>query len=358
MKLGLGLYRHMLTPGNFRFAKQAGATHIVAHWTDYFHDSPNIPESDGTRCWGISDNRDRLWTYEELAALKKSVNDEGLELAAIENFDPSHWYDILLDGPLKQRQIENIQATIRNIGRAGIPVIGYNFSVAGVWGHVTGRWARGGAETVGFLGPDGPAEHPIPNGQVWNMIYDPDAAPGSVGTVTTGQLWQRLADFLKAVVPVAAEAGVRLAAHPDDPPMPAIRGTARLIYQPHLYQKLLDIVPSHYNALEFCQGTIAEMSEGNVYEAIDKYSRQGNIAYVHLRNIRGKVPSYTEVFLDEGDVDIVRSLGIYHRNGYDGVVIADHTPHMECAASWHAGMAFAMGYIRGILHSLERGVTT
>jgi mannonate dehydratase len=87
--------------------------------------------------------------------------------------------------------------------------------------------------------------------------------------VTTEQLWQRLGDFLKAVVPVAEEAGVRLAAHPDDPPMPTLRGTARLVYQPHLYQELLDIYPSHYNALEFCQGTIAEMSEGDVYEAID-----------------------------------------------------------------------------------------
>jgi mannonate dehydratase len=352
MKLGLGLYRHMLTDDNFRFAKQIGATHIVAHWTDYFSGSPNIPETDGERCWGVSDNRGRLWTYEELAALKASVNAAGLELAAIENFDPSHWYDVLLDGPRKQEQLEGLKTIIRNMGRAGIPVMGYNFSIAGVWGHVVGPYARGGAETVGFFGPDGPAEKPIPNGQVWNMIYDPAAPEGTVGVVTSEQLWQRLEDFLKALVPVAEEAGVRLAAHPDDPPMPTIRGTARLVYQPHLYQRLLDIVPSHSNALEFCQGTIAEMQAGDVYEAIDKYSRQGNIAYVHLRNIKGKVPSYTEVFLDEGDVDIVRALGIYKKNGYDGVLIADHTPHVHCAATWHAGMAYAMGYIRGILQTL------
>ena len=353
MKLGLGLYRHMLTRENFRFARQVGATHIVAHWVDYFSQGPRLLETDGDKCWGISDNRDRLWTYEELAELKRSINSEGLELAAIENFDPSHWYDILLDGPRKQEQLENIKTIIRRMGRAGIPVMGYNFSVAGVWGHVTGPFARGGAETVGFLGPDGPAEKPIPNGQVWNMIYDPEAASGSVGPVTSDQLWQRLEGFLKAIVPVAEEAGVRLAAHPDDPPMPTIRGTARLVYQPHLYQRLLDIVPSHYNALEFCQGTIAEMQGGNVYEAIDKYSGQGNIAYVHLRNVRGKVPKYHEVFLDEGDVDIVRALRIYRKNQYDGVIIADHTPQLECAASWHAGMAFAMGYIKGILGTLE-----
>lgn len=217
MKLGLGLYRHMLTPDNFRFARQAGATHIVAHWVDYFGTSPNLPATDGQTCWGVTENRGRLWTYEELAALKKSVNAEGLELAAIENFDPAHWYDILLDGPLKRQQLEDIKTIIRRAGQAGIPVIGYNFSIAGVWGHVVGHFARGDAETVGFLGPDGPAETPIPNGQVWNMIYDPQAGPGTVGEVTSAQLWQRLEDFLKAVIPVAEEAGVRLAAHPDDP---------------------------------------------------------------------------------------------------------------------------------------------
>ena len=354
MKLGLGLYRHMLTADNFRFAKQAGATHIVAHWTDYWSGSQKIPETDGERCWGISNNRDRLWTYEELADLKAAVNAEGLELAALENFDPSHWYDVLLDGPRRQEQLENLKTIIRRIGKAGIPVMGYNFSIAGVWGHVVGPWARGGAESVGFLGPDGPKETPIPNGQVWNMIYDPEAPPGSVGEVTSEQLWQRLEDFLKAVVPVAEEAGVRLAAHPDDPPMPAIRGTARLVYQPELYQRLLDIVPSRSNALEFCQGTIAEMQGGDVYEAIDRYSRQGNIAYVHLRNVKGKVPKYHEVFIDEGDIDIVRSLRIYQKNGFDGVIIADHTPHLNCAASWHAGMAMAMGYIKGIMHAIER----
>jgi mannonate dehydratase len=354
VKLGLGLYRHMLTADNFRFAKQAGATHIVAHWVDYFHESPRIPnaESEGFG-WGVSDNRDRLWTVEELSELRAAVNAEGLELAAIENFDPSHWYDVLLDGPRKAEQLEHLKTIVRNVGAAGIPVIGYNFSIAGVWGHVVGPWARGDAESVGFLGPGGPRETPIPNGQVWNMTYDVDAPAGTVGTVTSEQLWSRLNDFLQAVVPVAEEAGVRLAAHPDDPPMPTLRGTARLVYQPHLYQRLLDLYPSRSNALEFCQGTIAEMSEGNVYDAIDQYSKQGAIAYVHFRNVRGKVPRYHEVFLDEGDIDMIRALRIYHKNGYDGVMIPDHTPHMTCAASWHAGMAFALGYMRAAIRLIR-----
>ncbi len=353
MKLGLGLYRHMLTPDNFRFAKQAGATHIVAHWVDYFKGRVTIPETDGTTNWGVSDNRGKLWTYEELRDLKEAVNAEGLELAAIENLDPSHWCDVLLDGPAREQQLEDIKTIVRRMGKAGIPCLGYNFSIAGVWGHVQGPFARGGAESVGFLGEKGPKETPIPKGQVWNMTYDTSAPAGDIGAVTSEQLWQRLEMFLKAVVPAAEEAGVRLAAHPDDPPMPTLRGTARLVYQPHLYQKLLDIYPSYYNALEFCQGTIAEMSEGDVYETIEKHLRQGNIAYVHFRNVRGKVPEYHEVFADEGDVDFVRCMRIYRKNSYDGVMIPDHTPQMTCSASWHAGMAWALGYMRGIIATLE-----
>ncbi len=355
MKVGLGLYRHMLTTENFRFAKQAGATHIVAHLVNYLSGGAILPATDANKNFGVSDNRGRLWTYEELCDLKKAINDEGLELEAIENLDPSHWYDVLLDGPNKKQQLEDIKTIIRRMGKAGIPILGYDFSIAGVWGHVPGSYARGGAESVGFLGAEGAKESPIPKGQVWNMTYDPDAPPGDIGTVTSEQLWQRLEDFLKAIVPVAEEEGVRLAAHPDDPPMPTLRGTARLVYQPHLYQKLLDIYPSHCNALEFCQGTLAEMTEGDIYTYIDKYSRQGNIAYVHFRNVRGKVPHYHEVFLDEGDVDMVKALQIYRKNGYDGVVIPDHTPQMSCSASWHAGMAYALGYIRGVLSSLEAG---
>jgi len=87
------------------------------------------------------------------------------------------------------------------------------------------------------------------------------------------------------------------------------------------------------------------MTEGDVYEAVDRYSRQGKIAYIHLRNVVGKVPNYRETFIDEGDVDMIRILSILADNGFDGVVIPDHTPQMSCPAPWHAGMAHTLGFI-------------
>lgn len=357
MKLGLGLYRHMLTPDNFRFAKQAGATHIVAHLLNYFTDSKSPRFKAATSQgggFGVSDNRGKLWTVEELRDLKGAINAEGLELAAIENFDPSHWYDIVLDGPNKQQQLEDVKTTIRRLGEVGIPIMGYNFTIAGVWGWVAGPFARGGAESVGYEAERAPEETLVPIGQLMNVVYAEDAPEGNIGTVSEQQLWSRVTEFLQEVVPVAEEAGVRLAAHPEDPPLPVLRGTARLIYKPDLYQRLLDIVPSHYNALQFCQGTTTEMAEGDVYEAIDRYSSQGNIAYVHFRNVRGKVPHYHEVFLDEGDLDMFRALQIYKKNGFDGVMVPDHTPQMTSPGPWHAGMAYALGWMRAAMTAVER----
>jgi mannonate dehydratase len=352
MKLGIGFYRHMLTDENFRFARQCGCTHVVAHLVDYFQ-SGQLHGTDETRTWGITRNEGKLWTEEELRELKQAINRNGLDLEAIENFDPAFWYDVLLDGPKKKRQLEDLKTLIRRLGKVGIPTMGYNFSIAGVWGHVTGNWARGGAASVAFLGDDGPRQTPIPHGQVWNMVYDPDAPPGLLPPITHEQLWQRLGEFLENLVPVAEEAGVRLAAHPDDPPLPTLRGTPRLVYQPDYYQKLLDVAPSRSNALEFCLGTLQEMTEGDVYDSLDRYSRQNALAYVHFRNVKGKVPRYHEVFVDEGDLDMHRVLKILHQNGYDGVLIPDHTPSLDCAAPWHAGMAFALGYMRAAIQGLQ-----
>jgi mannonate dehydratase len=314
MKLGFGLYRHQLNADHFRFARQCGATHLVVHWVDYFRSSrSNRPDDQPVgddAGWGLAGDPDRLWSFEELALLKEEVGAHGLQIEAIENFDPAHWYDVLLDGPKKAQQLENLKTIVRTVGRAGIPIIGYNFSLAGVAGRVKGPWGRGGAEVVGM---DGPCDQPIPHGMIWNMVYDRNAAAGNLAPVTTEELWRRHGEFLDALLPVAEEAGVTLAAHPDDPPAATVRGQPRLVNQPQLYQRLIDRHPSPRNALEFCLGTLAEMTDGNIYDAAESYSRQGRLAYVHFRNVRGKAPHYRETFVDEGDLDMLRVLRILQR---------------------------------------------
>lgn len=353
MKLGFGLYRHMLNEQHYKFAKQCGATHLVIHLVDYFGHNRGSADQPigGAEGWGKAGNPDEIWSLEELISIKKDINNHGLELEAIENFDPAHWHDILLDGPKKKVQIENLKQLIKNVGRAGIPTFGYNFSLAGVSSRDIGPYARGGAVSVGMNGSVD--ETPIPNGMVWNMIYDDNALDGSLPYIGYEELWKRLQYFLNEIIPVAEEAGVKMAAHPDDPPMPYVRNTPRLVYQPDLYQKLIDIKPSPSNKLEFCLGSIAEMTEGDVYEATDIYSKQDKISYVHFRNIIGKVPNYKEVFVDEGDIDMVKILKILKKNNFQGVLIPDHTPQMTCDAPWYAGMAYTMGYMKAIMNVVK-----
>lgn len=354
IKLGFGLYKHMLNEDHYKFAKQCGATHLVVHLVDYFgnrktqNDDDNQPVGN-SQGWGRTSGEGKIWSAEELVNLKKEINSYGLELEVIENFDPSMWYDVLLDGPKKYEQIENLKQLIRNVGEAGIPNFGYNFSLAGVSSRVQGEFARGGGVSVAMDGVD---ERPLPNGMVWNMVYDENATEGTLPKISHEELWSRFRFFIEQIIPVAEEAGVAMAAHPDDPPMPFVRQTPRLVYQPHMYQKVIDYNDSPANKLEFCLGSMAEMTEGDIYEATDFYSKQNRIAYIHFRNIVGKVPNYKEVFVDEGDIDMLKIIRILKANNYQGVLIPDHTPLMTCNAPWHAGMAYAMGFMAAALKAV------
>jgi mannonate dehydratase len=354
VKIGLGLYRHMLTEDNLQFAKQAGATHIVAHLVDYFSGGPRIPESTGRASgWGPTHRVGKPWTLQEVEEIKSLVEKQGLVLHAVENLDPGHWHDVLLDGPQRDEQLEHVQDSIRLLGEVGIPRLGYNFSLAGVWGHTSGPYARGGAESIGFRASDLGDQPEIPRGQVWNMDYDLSQGDETIGEVTADQMWSRMEHFLKAAVPVAEHAGVRLCAHPDDPPLPVLRNTSRILTSEAALQRFVDLVPSAHNSLEFCQGTISEMPELDIYEVIGRFAGQDRIGYVHFRNVVGRVPDYHEVFVDEGYVDMFRALRTYAEHGYDGVFIPDHTPQMTCDASWHAGMAYALGYMKAALRAVE-----
>lgn len=350
MKLGLALGGSMITQDNLRFARQAGVTHIILHLTDYGYLRDQVPDR-MRGAHGITSPAP-IWSREYLVETKNKVNQEGLVLEALENFNPYFWYDILLDGPRKEEQMANLQQLIRNVGAAGIPVFGYNFSIAGVWGQTSLPEARGQASTAAFHDPE---QTPIPKGMIWNMVYDVNAPEGNIGQVTQEQIWQRIEYFLRNILPVAEEAGVIMAAHPDDPPLPTVRGTARLIHQPRLYQKLFDLVPSPNNQAELCVGTLAEMTERHdLYPAIERYALAGKVAYVHLRNVTGTVPNYVEKFVDEGETDIPGVLRMLHESGFNGVITPDHNPGMTCPAPWHAGAAFQLGYLKGLIDQLPK----
>ena len=95
------------------------------------------------------------------------------------------------------------------------------------------------------------------------------------------------------------------------------------------------------------------MKGSNVLAFVDKQSRDNKIGYVHFRNVKGKVPNYREVFVDEGDIDMPEVIRILKRNNYDGILIPDHSPAMSCDAPWHASMAYSMGYMKALIENVS-----
>ncbi|MEE0673289.1 MAG: mannonate dehydratase [Enterocloster sp.] len=352
MKLGIGLYRDMLNKDSYTFAKQAGCTDVIAHLANYYVGNI-LPSTNEKENYGVSILKDPIWERDSIIKLKKEMEQYGLNLYGIENFAPSDWYDVLLDGPKREEQMDCLKTIIKNVGEAGIKTFGYNFSIAGVWGHERKNAARGGAESACFDDETAGKDYLIPLGEVWNMTYDQNAPEGYLEPVTHEQLWDRYARFINEILPVAEEYGVQMALHPDDPPMPTMRGQARLVYQPDFYKKLKEINPSHANGFELCLGSIQEMTEGDLYDTLRYALEEDRAAYIHFRNVKGKVPHYKEVFVDEGDIDMIKVVEILNEYDYQGVVIPDHTPFMHCSDGWHAGMAYALGYMRALQQKIE-----
>ncbi|RUT28595.1 D-mannonate dehydratase [Arsenicitalea aurantiaca] len=351
MRVGLTLAGDRLNEDAARFAAQLGVTDVVIHLVNYSNAADPSAYTErgevGPILGDVSD--EALWSYERMKGAVDMLARHGIRVAALENLSPKFWSDILLDGPDRDAQMEGLKTLVRDAGRAGIPVIGYNFSIAGVWGWQRVPRGRAGAVTVQFRMDEIEHDRPIPDGMVWNMRYRPERPGAPAVSVSDEEIWDRLERFLAELVPVAEEAGVRLAAHPDDPPVERLRGAARLVNSPDKYDRLLSLAPSPANALEFCVGSIQEMQSGDVYEATRHFARQGALAYVHFRNVRGKVPDYIETFVDDGDVDMAEIVRILRDEKFEGVLVPDHVPDLASPSPWHAGNAYTIGYMRALI---------
>ncbi len=340
MNLALGIRKGNFSHDYLSFAAQVGVRHLII----FRPGEETLPST-----------RDGYWSYEDLHEMKKKAAEYGLQIGGIENFVLKNWYHIVTDGPKKMEQLDNVKKTISNMGKADIPIMGYNFSIAGVWGRIDGPNARGGALSPRFakeVSPD--PDEPIPNGVFMNFVVDENAPKGFRPPVSQEEMWERYTWFLKEIIPVAEEAGVSMAAHPEDPPIPVLRRIGRMLTHPDYYDRVFDTVKSKYNKIEFCQGTFAEMPGVDVYDTIEKFASQDKIGYVHFRNVKGKFPDYREVFVDEGDVDMVKALKLYKKHNFNGLFMPDHTPAFTAApTSPYPGMAHAIGYMKGLMQSLD-----
>ena len=165
-------------------------------------------------------------------------------------------------------------------------------------------------------------------------------------------MWANIQYFLEQVIPVAEENGVRMALHPDDPPIAEpMAGAARIVSTLDQYERIFGLAPSDSNAMLFCQGCVTEMGV-DVLEGIRRIGGLGKIVYVHFRNVRGTPRDFREVFLDEGDVDMYEALKTYKDVDFNGPFMMDHTPGIPGDRGAREGHAFATGYIRAMIQAV------
>ena len=318
MRIGFGQFSKA-TPEYFRFASQYGATDILLNKAD-------IPGTGGR------------WELQDLVKLRLSAEQYGLKLTALENV-PTHFYDeIMLGGDGRDRQIENMIYTVRNIAKAGIPIFGYNWMPSMVW-RTTPKSIRCGALATAFDYEEA-KEMPFTHGRE----YFED------------EMWQNLEYWINIITPIAEEEGIRLGIHPCDPPVEKLGGIPQLLRSFDSYKRLIEIVDSPSNAIEFCQGTFSEMEGDDIYEMIRYFGEREKILYVHFRNVSGQVPKFHEEFINTGYVDMYKAMKIYYEVGFDGFFIDDHVPNTYQDTEWgHRGRAFANGYIQGLVEAVTKG---
>src|SRR4051812_1043742 len=271
MRVALGQFNE-LTHERLTFAKQIGVSGVQMN-------TPLLPDDKG------------YWELADLKRIKERCDSYGLRLEALENV-PRHFYlKAMLGIPGRDEQIENYQKTIRNMGQAGIPLLGYNWMPNGVW-RTPNAAGRGGVRVTAF---------DMAQVEVSPLVAGVKEVEEFGGQhIDHDKMWANYAYFMQAVLPVAEEAGVKLALHPDDPPVPELGGIARLFYNAEGFKKAMEVVaPSPNHGLDFCMGCFSEMGPG-VIEAIRYFGQRGKIFYVHLRDVQGCVPAFQECFLGEG----------------------------------------------------------
>lgn len=241
----------------------------------------------------------------------------------------------------RDEKIAHLQNVLCAMGAARIPIMAYNFKLL-VSKHLRSAPTpgRGAANYISFD----------------YGAYLKNPAPALDEPVSEARMWGNIEYFLKAVIPAAEQHGVRLALHPDDPPMPKglppLAGAAHIVSTFDDYQRIFDLAPSRSNGMLFCQGCVTEMQGVNVYDAIRHMGSKDKIVMVHFRNVRGEFPKFEETFVDNGDVDMYRAMQAYRDIGFKGPFSLDHSPMFP--GSEIANQAFVVGYLRALIQAVYR----
>lgn len=316
--------------------RQAGVTDVVAILRGAEQEQRMFASLDGGRRGG-SDDGLVPWSEAAIAADQAAFAAGGFAVAAIEDTVPMDRIRMGLPG--RDEDIEAVVQQLEAMGNLGIGVLCYNWMAVSSWSRTSVQdRTRGGALVTAF------------------RQTDAELLPGlEHAAVDAEQTWDALAYFLRAVVPAAERAGVRLGMHPDDPPLPRLRGVPRIMGSADAFRRLLALDPSPSNGITFCQGNFALMGD-DVPALIRELGQR--IPFVHFRNVRGTASDFVETFHDDGQLDMAECLRAYRDIGFDGPLRPDHVPTMAGEANAQPGYEtlgrlFALGYIRGLAHAID-----
>ncbi len=333
----------VMTDEILRFGAQLGVTSVQMN-------SPLI----------ANENR---WSVDDLRPLVEHCQRFGMTLEAIENVPLNALSKVMTGAEGCEEQIENYKHTIRAMGEAGIPILGYNFMPNSVWTTDRAAPGRGGVMVREF---DLAAVADSPDGGREFMPDRPDWAGGLYHTtvedefISADTMWANYERFMQEVLPVAKEAGVKLALHPDDPPVPVLGGVARIFADIEGFKRAEEIAiatgAGEAWGLDLCLGCCSEMPGGkaNVRAMIEHFGPRGRILYVHFRDVKGSVPVFQECFIGEGNYDPAEIMLLLKQSGFTGFLLDDHVPHMDDDSPWnHRGRAHAIGYMQGLINMMD-----
>ena len=281
------------------------------------------------------------WDFEAVLAEKKAWDKIGITLEVIEG-PPSLSEKTKLGLKGRDEEISNFITLMKNMSKAGIDTICYNWMPVISWARTTNdKRGRGGALVTAF-------------------DYDDikDQAITEYGIVSKESLWKNLEYFLKAVVPEAEKSGIKLALHPDDPQVDSIRGISRIMTTADAFRRMANIYPSPSNGITMCQGNFSLMGE-DIPTLVRDFGKRNLIHFVHFRNVRGGKMNFVETFHDEGQIDMFAAMKAYLDIGFKGPLRPDHVPTMAGDSNERPGYSalgslYAAGYIRGLIEAIAK----
>jgi mannonate dehydratase len=294
------------------------------------------------------------WTEAALRERMDPLKADGISLG---NLMIAGFNNAIYGRPGRDEEIEKVIQSIRVAGKVGLPVVEYNW-----YAHraMEGYFEETGRAGVGWTGFDYERAIDVDGKQIPFKDLPPLEREGAH---TLEEMWTTIAYFLKAVVPEAEKAGVRLALHPNDPPAPISRGSQQIMATLEGWKHLIEIVKSPSNGITFDCGVTRELGHDPV-EVCRYFASRDRINHVHFRNVKVKKPyeRYTEVFIDEGENNMFLVMKELVKNKYSRLIYPEHPRAIDYdrdrgairgypGGGGYAAFAFNVGYTRAMMQA-------